>query len=952
MAYNGFISYSHAADGQLAPALQQGLQRLAKPWNHRRALRIFRDETGLSTNPHLWSAIEGALDESEWFVLLATPEAAQSEWVNKEISHWLATKSVARMLPVVTDGTWVWDASAGDFTASSSAVPEALRGTLADEPRHLDLRWARSETDLDLRNSRFRSAIADLAAPMHGVAKDELEGEDVRQHRRARRLARVAASTLVLLLSISMILAVLAVNQRNQAQHNAGVATQRQRAAIASSVATAAVARVDNVDLSLLLATAAYRLHDAPDTRGALTDTLAAASHLSRVDYLPGAPIIAAASAVGGAELALARADGHFELWRTDPLRQVTRVDAGAAIAGLAVSPDGRFLVLQTQTNVVELRQLPSGGLVRRYKAHGFLEGAWSGGAPLAFSPDSRRLAFIADSGVGLVDTATGAHGHVMAYGGVKSLAFAGDATHIVVGTITAGVVLMSLSPSAPLRIASYSHLSINVELASALATPQGNANLIAFGSTSGDVGVYSRSEQRTIWLARGAHDGVVHTVAFDPASRLVASTGNDGRVRLWERGTGAPWGVLGGVGGAQVAGFFVGVPPGSGSRDVGGGDVVRTISPRGVATWKLDAVAIGARRVLPQTPGCQTPSSGLTLAGTVFVSFAACGYVWDLSARRPASRPLVPERAAAGLYPFIDAAVARDGALSMYVTAAGITMFDTHTGTRTRTILKGVSDLADGRVALSPDGREVTVAGPEGPNNTAYLSSPVRSQIRTFDVATGERTRTTSLPTHVVDALSYSPDGRLIAVGNEDGTIDLYNPATGTVSLTKDRTPTREIDAIAFAPNGRWFAAASSDGTVRIIDLPSGRERNSLMNPGAGALARVAISPDSRTLAVVSWTGKLSRWDMPTSTEIGGNLAVGPEGTSSVPDLLEAPLPSVVFIDADRIATSSLDNSVTIWDFDSATLARTACRLAGRDLTRAEWTRYMTPLPYTPTCT
>ena len=187
MSYDGFISYSHAADGQFAPALQRGLQRFAKPWNARRALRIFRDETGLSTNPHLWSAIEAALDESEWFVLLASAEAAQSEWVNKEISHWLATKSVDHILPVVTDGSWEWDATAGDFTAESTAVPDALRGALRDEPRHLDLRWARDETDLDLRNSQFRGAVADLAAPMHGMAKDELEGEDIRQHRRARR---------------------------------------------------------------------------------------------------------------------------------------------------------------------------------------------------------------------------------------------------------------------------------------------------------------------------------------------------------------------------------------------------------------------------------------------------------------------------------------------------------------------------------------------------------------------------------------------------------------------------------------------------------------------------------------------------------------------------------------------------------------------------------------------
>jgi hypothetical protein len=79
---------------------------LAKPLLRARALRVFRDATALSTNPHLWSSIALALDDSEWFVLLASPDAAGSEWVGKELEHWLATKSVDRVLPAVTGGTW------------------------------------------------------------------------------------------------------------------------------------------------------------------------------------------------------------------------------------------------------------------------------------------------------------------------------------------------------------------------------------------------------------------------------------------------------------------------------------------------------------------------------------------------------------------------------------------------------------------------------------------------------------------------------------------------------------------------------------------------------------------------------------------------------------------------------------------------------------------------------
>src|SRR6478609_7698303 len=93
MQYDAFISYSHSADGQLAPALQTGLQRLGRPWNRRRALRVFRDETGLTPNPHLWASIASALDESEWLLLLLSPEAATSKWVDAELEHWLATGS-------------------------------------------------------------------------------------------------------------------------------------------------------------------------------------------------------------------------------------------------------------------------------------------------------------------------------------------------------------------------------------------------------------------------------------------------------------------------------------------------------------------------------------------------------------------------------------------------------------------------------------------------------------------------------------------------------------------------------------------------------------------------------------------------------------------------------------------------------------------------------------------
>ncbi|MBI0382967.1 TIR domain-containing protein, partial [Streptomyces albiflaviniger] len=87
-AYDAFISYSHAVDGQLLPALQRGLHRLARPWNRPRALRVFYDQTSLSVTEDLWGTIEEALRDSSHFILMASAESAASEWVGREVAHW------------------------------------------------------------------------------------------------------------------------------------------------------------------------------------------------------------------------------------------------------------------------------------------------------------------------------------------------------------------------------------------------------------------------------------------------------------------------------------------------------------------------------------------------------------------------------------------------------------------------------------------------------------------------------------------------------------------------------------------------------------------------------------------------------------------------------------------------------------------------------------------------
>ena len=196
--YDAFISYSHANDKAVAAALQTAVQRLGKPWYRRRALRIFRDDTSLSATPHLWPAIENALDRSRFLILIASPEAAASQWVAKEVEYWLDHKSADTLLIALTDGDLAWDNAAGDFGwRDDSPLPAVVRGRFASEPKWVDLRSYRG--GVRRRDRGFKERNADFAAAIHGLPKEDLLSQEVRQQRRALTLAWSAAASLLVL---------------------------------------------------------------------------------------------------------------------------------------------------------------------------------------------------------------------------------------------------------------------------------------------------------------------------------------------------------------------------------------------------------------------------------------------------------------------------------------------------------------------------------------------------------------------------------------------------------------------------------------------------------------------------------------------------------------------------------------------------------------------------------
>jgi hypothetical protein len=168
-------------------------------------LSVFLDQSSLSANPALWATIERALSGAAHFILLASPESAASPWVRKEIDWWLQHRSMETMLVLLTGGGLVWDSTANDFDwTRTTAISRELSGRFPAEPLRVDLRWAKAEGTCDLKNPKFRAAVLDVAAPLHGRTKDELDGEDIRQNRRTMRVARAVGVVVLISAAVAI----------------------------------------------------------------------------------------------------------------------------------------------------------------------------------------------------------------------------------------------------------------------------------------------------------------------------------------------------------------------------------------------------------------------------------------------------------------------------------------------------------------------------------------------------------------------------------------------------------------------------------------------------------------------------------------------------------------------------------------------------------------------------
>jgi tetratricopeptide (TPR) repeat protein len=216
--YKAFISYSHR-DSKWARWLHRSLENYRVP---RRLIReqliaqessrlspIFRDREEMATSASLSERIEEALENSEYLIVLCSPDAAQSRWVNEEIAAFKRMGRSRNILCLIVGG------DPASRESKDYSFPPALFLN-EEEGGELESDFVEPAA-ADARKIGDGKSVARLkiVAALLGIGLDELRRRDYQ--RRQKRLALITTSSVVIA-SLTVVLAVTASVARNEAE--------------------------------------------------------------------------------------------------------------------------------------------------------------------------------------------------------------------------------------------------------------------------------------------------------------------------------------------------------------------------------------------------------------------------------------------------------------------------------------------------------------------------------------------------------------------------------------------------------------------------------------------------------------------------------------------------------------------------------------------------------------
>ena len=847
LEYNAFISYSHAVDGKLAPALQSAVCRFALPWYRRAVIHIFCDRTDLSISPGLWSSIERALEQCAHFILLASPKAAASKWVRREIAFWLTQRSPDTLLIVLTEGGIAWDDIAKDFDwQNTDALPDSLAKIFGEEPLYLDLRSVSRDQHLTQDNTIFRDGVATLAALLRGRSKDELIGEDVLVRRRARRVAWSVGISLFVL----TILLALSRQQLGQSlarsEREARIATAERLAAQSSGLLA------DYPQRALLLAVQGVHATDPdhvwrPTAHQALLNALnnctgyGLGGHDSPVSALTISP------------------DSHWLATASDTSIRLWDLAAEKPLAGpslpigehlpwwtLTVSPDSRWLlaaairpVLWNLTDVdprLTARELQIGGT--RLLA-------------VTFSPDGRWLAAtIADGTTRVWDVTAGSH-------------------PVVLHDHKEGTEIVKI-------------------------TPDGKW-LVTAGAESTHMWSFPPNDSATppIILQQGRH---CHMVLVSADSRWLAQQTLSGGVEVWDLR--APeiqrMGVILAEGTGSLAESFMMSPDGRWLAAKNSGEPARV--------WDLMADVPGGRSF--RLNNSREKLLAITSQALFTIDSGGTLRVSRLTDKQPWESPKVLPLSIGDVQSSV---VSPDNNWLLLTGARTSLLLRNHTERAWR--LRGYEGGVVG-AAFSPDGRWLAVAGhdratrlwpldPDGPPRPCSTALKAAGDITRIAISSDGRwlvgsgrnsdgvptthlwslapgqheLRGVELPTDAEEttAVAFSPDNRWLVIGGQNGSSRIWDVRgeEATNWLVLHGSGIGHVKYILFSKDSHWLAESFALGTVaglwETADFDFG-DADKLKAPAGflphhALITSMAISTDSRWLATGDSGGTARLW-------------------------------------------------------------------------------------------